>query len=87
MHWAFWLILCPTKEMHGNLPNQQSRGYFDRIMADKEELMTEIQKENADIVELVGEEKMEELIGPFFIRNGQVIGSADCRNASGLGIG
>ena len=48
--------------------------YFDRIIADKSKLMAEIEDENVDVVELVGEEKMKDLLGWFFIEMIQLLG-------------
>lgn len=48
--------------------------YFDRIIADKAKLMTEIKDDNVNVVELFGEEKMKELLGPFFIEMINLLG-------------
>lgn len=48
--------------------------YFDRIISDKAALTAEIKDENTDVVELFGEEKMKELLGPFFIEMIQLLG-------------
>ncbi len=41
--------------------------FFDRVVVEKERLMAGYSPNYKDIAELVGEEKMEELLGPFFI--------------------
>ncbi len=41
--------------------------YFDRITADKEELMLTYSEKNSYSLSFVEDEKMEELIGPFFL--------------------
>ena len=48
--------------------------YFDRIIKDKEYLMTGKPMNTTDLVEEVGEEKMEELLGPFFIEMINLLG-------------
>ncbi len=48
--------------------------YFDQIISDKSNLMAEIQHENVDVVELMGKEKMKDLIGSFFIEMIQLLG-------------
>jgi len=48
--------------------------YFDRIISDKAALTAEIKDENTHVAELFGEEKMKELIGPFFIEMIQLLG-------------
>ena len=48
--------------------------YFDQIIADKSQLMAEIEDENVDVVELIGEQKMKDLIGRFFIEMIELLG-------------
>ncbi len=48
--------------------------YFDKIISDKANLMAEIKSENVDVIELVGKEKMKDLLGAFFLEMIQLLG-------------
>jgi maltose alpha-D-glucosyltransferase/alpha-amylase len=48
--------------------------YFDRLIEDKEIILNKIAAENKPVTELVGEDKMNELLGPFFVEMVSLLG-------------
>ncbi len=48
--------------------------YFNRIISDKSQLMADIEHENVDVIEMVGQEKMKDLLGSFFIEMIELLG-------------
>jgi maltose alpha-D-glucosyltransferase/alpha-amylase len=48
--------------------------YFDRLIEDKEILLNKIAAENNPVTDLVGEDKMNELLGPFFVEMVSLLG-------------
>ncbi|HKJ42603.1 MAG TPA: maltose alpha-D-glucosyltransferase, partial [Sunxiuqinia sp.] len=48
--------------------------YFDQIVTNRERLMERYTDKDHDIIDLIGEEKMKDLMGPFFLEMIQLLG-------------